>query len=119
MMGLIMRRARFWYYFADVDGWVRISLSADQELTHVSGGDHEEGFSVTYITFRFDADEGKVYLSEYCRWRDCDGPGSSSRESECPVEFLAAWMAGDGTMTADWRDVGSSQRDYFAEAAGY
>lgn len=123
--------ARFWYWIdaaGDYDCFVKITLRPDQELSYSRDGLCDEGWSRHYITFQYDANARMVYVHECTESQDCDGRHSHNWSGECPLESLQAVPAdfGDEDPTVDhsirkpvWERIGQSQRDHFAEAAGY
>jgi len=98
---------------------VRVTLRAGETLSHFEGGPTDEGYSSECSEWYYDAAEGLVFC-EYTSWsRDCDGPHESQSETVCPASRLALGPEFDGLRYPDWDRIGSRQRDYFAEAAGY
>lgn len=100
-----------------LDSWIKVTLSEGETKEYHTGGETEEGYSVTDYIFELEGGSVKLLVSN--RSQDCDGRMDSYQELICPIDKLAAWEAHDGTMTPDWEKVDSHQRDYTAEAAGY
>ena len=118
--------ARFWHWTND--GWVKITLKPDQELTHSRGGRHEEGWQHRDTTFYYDG--LVVERHEFSDGVDCDGRLSSESISTCRKWGLHALPCYIGSkagvdrysedmLRPDWQHGKSSQRDYEAEKAGY
>ena len=114
-------RVWFWNH-----GWVRLTIKRGEVLRHWSGGEHEEGYSVTETEWRFD---GRNILHHvYAHGRDCDG-GHSSSTDYLASHLLAATEAEalnhGGKIEArpgdrpEWQRVNARQWDPFAELAGY
>ena len=95
-------------------------LTLDEGETHERewGGPTDEGYSYGGETLRHEGD--RIVSYRWTRSRDCDGPLDTASESECSVYRLHAYYnAHTGKYLPDWERVNESQRDYFAEAAGY
>jgi hypothetical protein len=110
------QQARFWIFTVSP---VRIKINKGQTLSHYRGWRHEEGWSSESHTFSFD---GEVVTSEYgTDGRDCDGRLSTSGESHCAVADLQSgyFDESEGIHYPDWQRGKQSQRDEYAEAAGY
>lgn len=118
-----MRNARFWEYVnGDV---VKITLKPGQTLHWRQAHQTDEGWSSEEHTWSYVADPLVPHvLNEYVNdGRDCDGRLTRFTDSECLLDLL---QAGNESYAIDppvrypaWQKVGSSQRDYAAEAAGY
>jgi len=112
--------ARFWA-FVNCD-WVKLTLTEDRpELTHLSGGPTDEGYSFESETWSLE--DGIVTREWYCDARDCDGRHQQGFTVDCPVERLKMGEVHGETFsqfsTPDWMEIGYTQRDHTAEAAGY
>ncbi len=130
-----IRTARFWEYLNG--GWVKLSLREGDTIAHHEGGAHEEGYSVTFLTYEYDGET--VTREAHTDSRDCDGRTSETTIVECDVSKLATrapyvdpgfvptmrapydetYQPCLGAMFPTWERVKSRQRDYNAEAAGY
>lgn len=121
--------ARFNFMPANVDaGWISITLRPGQSIEYVTGGPTDEGFSWTAERWTYDADEMVVSYSYANRSRDCDGPLDRYSDSECLLIDLHALPAEPADPEYHWPELPArpawsepnrSQRDHFAEAAGY
>jgi hypothetical protein len=114
------RNARFWVFVND--GWVRLSLGVGQYLTHSVGGPDEEGFSYTHTRWaRYGhGREEFIEQSVATNARDCDGPLDTYWVGECRVDALEDHPSFDNAVPVpNWEKVSASQRDHFAEVAGY
>ena len=128
----MIRNARFWV--SHNDGWVKLTLKPDQSLEVYQRHATDEGWSSSWECWTHQGDSVlRECEADGC---DCDGRSSSSHEDECPLdqlvvvphvkqcaysdEFPDGWMPDDDApLTPAWEKVGSRQRDYAAEAAGY
>lgn len=121
------RRARFWA-FVNLD-WVKITLAPGDQLTHVTGGQHEEGYSFTTETWAFN---GQTVTREIdTTGRDCDGRHYEHDVCDCDITDLAFYpslfypkeSADSPERTRPpapkWERIGRHSRDFSAEAAGY
>lgn len=126
------RNARFWVWWHD--GWVKLTLRPDQQLTASYGGDTDEGWSTYSETWTH---EGDAILNECTSESlDCDGRHGNYYDSRCTLDKLAVrqhtkqtpWVEGvgceivddlDAPLTPDWEGIYASQRDQYAEMAGY
>lgn len=122
--------ARFW---VNLDGGntVLVKLRKGQEVSHVEGGQTDEGYSYTGRTWRFDGNF--VTVSYATNAVDCDGRIHRSGSSSCTLADLQEGyrspdderypFARNGVILPiifpKWRETSASQRDYAAEAAGY
>lgn len=112
-----MKTIRFWDY---VNGPVRLALRDGQQLRHCEGGPTDEGYSWTAITWRIE--EGFLVAESYTTARDCDGPIERRATVRAKLDELTAGRRDDddGSIAyPKWEATGSSQRDHYAEAAGY
>lgn len=111
------RTVRFWAFNPETLDWVRVALRDGESVTlggHTRATD--EGWSVCGDTY---AREGnRIELSAWSDGRDCDG-----RLSRC---WGGEWTVGgpmrtvpDGYEVPDFDEVSASQRDEYAELAGY
>lgn len=120
----------FFDYDVTISTWRYVTLSVDSpKVEATSGGQHEEGWSRTWISWELEGDT--VIYREYTDGRDCDGRMSTSSLYSCPVADLAkrdvyasgnAEASVDGPLpfrAPDWTEGRRSQRDYSAESAGY
>ena len=123
--------ARFWVWWND--GWVKLTLRPGQTLSHGYSGPTDEGWSSEHHNYEYDAET--LCVTSHCTsdGSDCDGRLTRYYDCECRVDDLHAvppppldeqafcrrsirefWP-----MRPLWKKIGSSQRDYNAEAAGY
>lgn len=92
---------------------VMITLKPHKPIAHSEGGPTDEGYEWERTIYEFD---GYYVTATYAHESSCcDGRFSSNREMRCPVGLLRA----SKRRSPMWEKVNSSQRDYFAEAAGY
>ena len=113
---------------------MRLSLKVGDEMTLVSGGPTDEGWSRTEE--RFYIDRGILVLDYYFDGCDCDGRMSGGSESYAQLDELATeperWIyrrqpsARECRDRVDrpvrfpsWRRLDTWQRDCQAEAAGF
>ena len=111
------RNARFWTWVND--GLVKITLRDRQALNHSSFSRHDEGWSAEYETWSLW--DGLVTREVTTDGTDCDGRLTNYYSDECPIEDLRHHEAYDAPeyMVPEWRVMSQSQRDEYAEAAGY
>lgn len=110
--------ARFWHISHTGEN-VKITIRKGEILSHSHAMETDEGWLSKWVRWSFD---GEVLRAEYkTDGTDCDGRLSSWGESECPVSDLESGYVDEeeGIAFPSWRKVGSGQRDYAAEAAGY
>ena len=113
--------ARFWIWWRG--GWVKLTLRRGDTFRAYCGASHDEGYSATEETYRFD---GTWVTCRTETWgRDCDGRYESTRverfhvlDSRARLNELEHRPPGGGGVPR-WREVSARQRDYSAEAAGY
>lgn len=106
------RNARFWVWVHQ--GWVKITLKPDQELTHLEFGPNEEaaGCWTDAITWRHERD--RVVRENTSSSCDCDGPLDRYYNDECLLEDLKAIDQHEvyadpnnvGIFRPDWQKVG-------------
>jgi len=111
------------------DGWIKLTLKPGQTLRWAKGGKCDEGFSIDYNEYEYDADDGVVLSRFTNESQDCDGRHSYYGDAECPISELQArppepadpeWGTEEIPVPRpEWRKVSASQRDYYAEAMGY
>jgi hypothetical protein len=109
------RNARFWVFVND--GPVKLTLTDGQTLTHGGFCRHEEGWSSWSTSWEYE--HNIVIRVDETDGYDCDGRLSTHTKCGCCVEDLHMGATMDGTTYPAWLTIGSSQRDYTAEAAGY
>jgi hypothetical protein len=109
------KNLRFWAFVNCSP--VKLTLRPGQTLGHYVGSRTEEGWESETHTWTA-LDNGVL-----CEWgtdgRDCDGRLSQAGESFAPFEALAAGGSVDGAVFPRWEHGQSSQRDEYAERAGY
>ena len=126
------RNARFWVWWHD--GWVKLTLRPDQSVEAGYNRTTDEGWCSWRERWSFDGD--KVTREAKSDGVDCDGRLTRFHTDECHVYQLAVvphqkqtpWIEGvgcefvddpDAPLTPDWQNVSASQRDQYAEMAGY
>ena len=108
----------FWTWWDE--RWQGIRLVPGDTVTLHEAGQTDEGWSSSTEVYTLSDCGWFVECAAYSDGRDCDGRLSTERHSVCHVSKLAALPAEDDMPARpDWRSVGSGQRDYSAEAAGY
>lgn len=116
-MTISTRNARFWAY---INGsFVKLTLKPNQELTWGHSEPTEEGFHAEGHEWEYDG--CNVYESIYTDGRDCDGRLSSEGHYRWDMISIRPCFdqTRDDPSTPVWDRISASQRDYFAEAAGY
>ena len=121
-----IKRVHFWTF--ENNGWVKITLAQDQNLSHSSSKQTDEGFSFEETTWTFDGD---LLTRE---WRnggsDCDGYIERTGIEECTYANVAAFSVfspdandyfnGNLIRHPDWHtSVPVSVYDRSAQAMGY
>ncbi len=116
------KNARFWTYHRD--SLVKITLRPGESVALVTGGATEEGYCHRWEEYTHNGDV--VSLETAVHARDCDGPMESYRSLEANIDELAAHegfthydFIGPGMLFPRWREVGSCQRDHYAESMNY
>lgn len=109
--------ARFWTYLNGSP--VKLTMRPGQTVRHFSKGPTDEGWSSEAHTWHFDG--FKVVHEGVEDGRDCDGRLTQCWGSVCAITDLRAGHRDDenGLCYPEWKHVSASQRDEFAEAAGY
>ena len=121
---MVGHKARFWIYWKD--GIARITVTEDTPVELCWGGPTDEGSS--YYSERYSIEDG-ILKRECCSWgSDCDGRHEThATEHWTPdmgFEPMLEWLS-DGSCRElpehrpTWGDGHRSQRDFYAEAAGY
>jgi hypothetical protein len=122
--------ARFWVSLNGGNA-VLVKLRDGQSLSHAEGGLTDEGFDYTGRSWRFE--DGEVVVNWVNNACDCDGPITRSGTSYCPLADLQEGyrcpddllypFARNGEIIPvifpKWRERSYTQRDAYAEAAGY
>ena len=121
------RNVRFWVWAGSAEGgYVKLTLKPGQSLEHSSFDRHDEGWSSASTTWTHHGG----YLTRECSsdGTDCDGRHShffddEAEDMEPQVDhFVTGEYEDNGPLLGwapVWKDVGSCQRDYSAEAMGY
>ena len=106
---------KFWIWVEDQ--WQEISLDeTDDEWSHSESYPTEEGWHSSSIQLTY---KKGVVIKEYnSRDSDCDGPLERSSTWEWDGETTHVSYDREHRVP-DWKEVDSSQRDYFAEKMGY
>lgn len=111
------KSVKFYHYHPLNDGPVLIKLNAGQTLHHSFGGPTDEGWSSESNIWEFD---GKQIRLQWCSdGRDCDGRLTRAGECYCKADLAQSGNEFDGVRYPAWEQGESSQRDEYAEAAGY
>ncbi len=123
-------RASFFDYDPTIGAYRFIVLTDESPTVEAtSGGQHEEGWSRTWISWTLEGDV--VIYRQATDGTDCDGRMSTESEYHCPIAKLAtrevyangnAEASEDGPLpfrVPEWTDGRASQLDYSAEDAGY
>lgn len=125
-----MKNARFWVYIHGNP--VKITIRPGQSLYWSRGGPCEEGWSRESQHWTHEGES--VERSTADTASDCDGTHASYGEYSCPLDRLQSgnapgWIEPEfptaepdtwtGVVWPAWDEVSTSQRDQFAEAAGY
>lgn len=111
-----LRTLRFWDFVGA--GWVRLALADGQTLQHTSGGPCDEGWNST--STRWSRDGDTIERETLNEGRDCDGGYSHHVIVRANLVNLDANEAADDTIACPaWERVSASQRDEYAELAGY
>jgi len=112
-------KAQFWHWWQDEPRLVR--LDEDNPIHHFHRSEeNEEGYEYEGVTFELI--NGIVEAQFASGGSGCDGPIHFYSELECPLLELntgPCCMYVDGIRYPNWKEVSRSQRDLFAEAAGY
>lgn len=132
-----MKTVRFYEYINET--FVKLSIKQGQKLEFSTGGKCDEGFDVTYFTYKFDGE--MLTLDVFNDARDCDGRFQSGQElcanvktdlklGNIDVSELSRQVSWDqsnwenqksveiGTLI-NWKKVDNYQRDFEAERCGY
>jgi hypothetical protein len=98
---------------------VQLTIRPGESLTTHRYTPTDEGYDSETCTYEHTGDDVVCFWST--DGRDCDGRLSSEGVSICAITDLHAGYAEPelGITWPKWRDGGSSQRDYAAEAMGY
>jgi len=112
----MLKTVRFWVWH--LEGWVKLTLKPDQELSLSWGGPDEEGYSYTSEKY---IHEGEQVLYEcVIEAQDCDGRLTNFYSSEWDGESVRdEGEDPDVNRIPKWVKASSRQRDYVAEAMGY
>lgn len=121
-----MKRARIWIYRTQTETWVKITITEAKPVELYRAYRHNEGWSSEYEKYSIETlEDGRVgVLSEQTTdGTDCDGRLTQRYDYFAPLDQLTAYR-NEYTPDyvrglPDWERVSSSQRDYYAEAAGY
>lgn len=111
--------ARFWVWWND--GWVKLSLRKARPLFVSTFSYTDEGWSREECSWEFDG--RKIIRSWTIEEKDCDGRLDRYGDEETDILHLKDCESPDsweqGIKFPSWRKVDSSQRDEYAELAGY
>lgn len=120
------RNYRFWVWWNGQ--WTKLTLRPGQSLSVHEFHYHEEGWSRTSERWEHVGDG--VYNEHSDEGKDCDGRLDRYSEWFCPARNLRARDMMDpdcpnqfseniGIFAPEWEKVSASQRDQYAELAGY
>lgn len=111
-----IKNARFWIWWHG--SWTKLTLRPGQSLTMSHGGPTDEGFYARSEGYMHDGDRVSAWIREDSR--DCDGPLSRDWDGHCMIDQLKANEADEyGPARPAWVKDSASQRDLYAEMAGY
>lgn len=116
------RTVRFWTYETAVGGWVRLALRDGQALRYCSNRPHSEGYHREYTEWERDGERVICRSSVYSS--DCDGRHEYHTESyfhidDAEADSVVDFETGEYIRKPLWQAGATSQRDAYAEAAGY
>lgn len=124
---VVLPNARFWAW--ERDGWVKITLKPGQTLSYGGGGLTDEGHSWFHQEYEYDESWPCVFSRHSNGGSDCDGPYEHHSEAACLLANLSAvppriadpeyQLEEIPFARPDWQQGLRSQRDHYAEAAGY
>jgi hypothetical protein len=117
--------ARFWIWTPG--GPVKITLRPGQTLRHYQGHATDEGWASEADTWTH---QGEFVTNDWCHdGSDCDGRLTRVGSRECKITQLREvppnyeWMTAEeaelNVIYPQWCEVSRSQRDEYAELAGY
>lgn len=114
------RNARFWVW--ECGGWVKLTLRPGQSLSYAWFRTADEGWDSERVTWSHTGNA--VECESDSSGADCDGRLDRSSLVSCPLAELQsdpveADNSGRSIFRPNWERVSASQRDHFAEAAGY
>lgn len=123
LLPVMFPNVRFWIYWGE--DCVKLTLTPGQAIEIGYGSPTDEGWSSHFEKYEYDAEEGVVQCEIVDDGSDCDGRLTSFWNGECAISRLASMDMVDsefepnGLRQPDWVEQGRSQRDEFAEMAGY
>ena len=98
---------------------VKLTLKPGQFLAISYCHPTEEGFRGVWREYLYNEKEGQIDVKLYSFERDCDGPMEHFEETSIRPNMTKIHPHEDGTIHPHYTSVSRSQRDHFAEAAGY
>ena len=105
----------FWDY---IHCPVKITLKPNQELKYSQFYYNSEGYTSKLHGWEYK--DNKVYYKLAVDAIDCDGRMTTYDEYECDINELHSYHNSESNLNLpNWKEVTHSQRDFFAEAAGY
>lgn len=117
--------ARFWTWING--GWVKLTLKPGERNRWWFGQTDSEGWFREHYSWEYKPHalaDVRVVCTIDTESLDCDGRYDHHTEMECNIERIRGRKvecaeSGETYYCPDWIKVGSSQRDYAAEKAGY
>ena len=108
---------RFWIW--NKEGPVKLTVPCDgSEIADSSSWPSDEGWG--YMADRYWVEDGVLYHESSHGGRDCDGRIDYETVWRCPLADLKADTSyGEDNPRPLWERVSRSQRDEYAELAGY
>lgn len=105
--------ARFWVWWNQ--GYVKLTLREGKRIDLSNSEATDEGYN--YIAESYTIDGPMLNCEVAHGGSDCDGRIDNYREHEAPINELR-YRCSIGECP-EWQELGCSQRDQFAELAGY
>ena len=113
--------ARFWIWHRE--SFVKLTVPHDGEINLSDGYRTEEGYHSEHE--RYWIEDGFLMRESDSYDQDCDGPLERFCTCCCPLGDLQVrephedLPGGEGVLLPEWQRVSASQRDHWAELAGY
>ena len=115
-----VRNVRFWLYHHRSQ--VKLTVRPGQTLTFGFSEPTEEGWHGENVTIHYDADNRVIVRESACEGRDCDGFMGRYVTTAAMIGRLADGVKDlddPEVVYPDWQRIEESQRDQYAEMAGY
>lgn len=112
----LLPNARFWHW---CDGWVKLTVPYGETLSWHASWRHDEGYS--FCAEEWEHEGYRIVRRHTSGGSDCDGPLEHRNDSAClysELQSVEPCEAGE-PHRANWITLSRSQRDAYAEAAGY